>query len=256
MAEKIKPNSSFLSQEHITEQIQDDVQTKIDQAHIVTGVKVNGQSVITQENIAEITVPTKVSDLNNDAQYISGVSWGEVTGDILNQTDLKQQFQQTAESLATVIAEETIQRLSADRKETTERVDADDKLTTALNKEIQERTTAVATEIANRNTAINTAITNEATSREQAISTEIQERQSGDNALQTQIDAIESRTDVIDVVACYNKDNYPNPKPASDLVHYAGSISDKDVIKVLIDESHNKAVSYYRWHRLPILGDN
>ena len=71
-----------------------------------------------------------------------------------------------------------------------------------------------------------------------------------DNDLQSQIDTIESRTDVIDVVACYDYNNYEEPKPTSDIVHYntaSGKISDKDVVKVLIDETHNDTVSYYRY---------
>jgi len=67
--------------------------------------------------------------------------------------------------------------------------------------------------------------------------------------LQQQINTIEARSDVVDVVACYNYNNV-TPKPDSDIVHYdttSGKISNNDVVKVLIDETHSDAVAYYRW---------
>ncbi len=68
--------------------------------------------------------------------------------------------------------------------------------------------------------------------------------------LENQIETIEARSDVVDVVACYDYNSYEEPKPTSDIVHYdttGGKISNNDVVKVLIDETHNDAVAYYRW---------
>lgn len=57
------------------------------------------------------------------------------------------------------------------------------------------------------------------------------------DTLQTQIDAIVSKSDVVDVVGTYEQ-----------LLRYDTSkLKDKDVIKVLLDSTHNDARSYYRW---------
>lgn len=57
------------------------------------------------------------------------------------------------------------------------------------------------------------------------------------NDLQSQIDAISSSSDVVDVVGTYVQ-----------LQAYDTSrLSDNDIIKVLVDETHDDAISYYRW---------
>lgn len=77
---------------------------------------------------------------------------------------------------------------------------------------------------------MNTAISN-------AVDGEKTLRQNADNNLQSQIDAIVSATDVVDVVGTYTElQNYD-----------ASKLTDKDVIKVLQDSTHNNALSYYRW---------
>ena len=76
------------------------------------------------------------------------------------------------------------------------------------------------------NTAINTAVGNERTSRE-----------TSDVALQSQIDAITASSDVVDVVSTYQ-----------DLLNYSTtSLTEDDIIKVMQDESHSNAISYFRW---------
>ena len=58
-----------------------------------------------------------------------------------------------------------------------------------------------------------------------------------DSNLQQQIDAITSSTDVRDVVGTY-----------AELLAYDTSILfNNDVVKVLVDENKNNAISYYRW---------
>ncbi len=55
--------------------------------------------------------------------------------------------------------------------------------------------------------------------------------------LQSQIDGLESRSDVTDIVGSY-----------SQLISYpTGELVERDVILVLIDETRNDATSYYRW---------
>lgn len=75
-------------------------------------------------------------------------------------------------------------------------------------------------------TESDTALTNEATIRADA-----------DTNLQEQIDAISSASDVVDVVGTY-----------AELQAYDTSrLHDNDIIKVLTDETHDDAISYYRW---------
>ena len=84
------------------------------------------------------------------------------------------------------------------------------------------------------------------------LTTETANRTKGDTALQTQIDAINSRSDVVDVVAT-----------KADLDAYDKDITVDDIIKVLQDETQNDATSYYRntatakpytWELVGVLG--
>lgn len=70
------------------------------------------------------------------------------------------------------------------------------------------------------------------------IATEAETRDAADLNLQEQIDAISSASDVVDVVGTYAElQNYDTSK-----------LSDNDIIKVLTDEAHDDAISYYRWN--------
>ena len=71
----------------------------------------------------------------------------------------------------------------------------------------------------------------------QAISTETENRVNADNSLQGQIDAITSASDVVDIVGTYAE------LQAYDTQH----LKDNDVVKVLQDETHNDAMTYWRW---------
>lgn len=125
---------------------------------------------------------------------------------------------------------------SAVGAEATLRENADTALGGRIDQEITDRSEAeialggrIDGEITNRTNADNALGTR--------IDNEILARQGGDNNLQSQIDAINSRSDVIDVVATY-----------ADLQAYPTTgISDRDVIKVLSDETHSGALTYYRW---------
>lgn len=66
---------------------------------------------------------------------------------------------------------------------------------------------------------------------------EIQDRKDGDNNLQRQIDAINAGTDVVDVVGTKAElDSYQT-----------SSLTDRDIVKVLNDETQDGAQTYYRW---------
>ena len=70
----------------------------------------------------------------------------------------------------------------------------------------------------------------------QAISTETLNRQNADNNLQTQIDAIVSSSDVFDIVGTY-----------AELQAYdIATVPVNDIVKVLVDSTHNDAATYYR----------
>ena len=70
------------------------------------------------------------------------------------------------------------------------------------------------------------------------VATEAETRDAADLDLQGQIDAISSASDVVDVVGTY-----------AELQAYDTSkLSDNDIVKVLTDETHDDAISYYRWN--------
>lgn len=72
---------------------------------------------------------------------------------------------------------------------------------------------------------------------EDAVSAEASIRAGADRDLQSQIDAISSASDVVDVVGTY-----------AELQDYDTSkLSNNDIIKVLTDSTHDNAISYYRW---------
>jgi hypothetical protein len=69
-----------------------------------------------------------------------------------------------------------------------------------------------------------------------AISTETLNRQNADNDLQSQIDAIVSSSDVFDIVGTY-----------AELQAYdISTVPANDIIKVLVDDTHNNSATYYR----------
>lgn len=106
------------------------------------------------------------------------------------------------------------------------------------------QTTGQATDQVMSQKATTDAIANETSSRQNAdtalggrIDTEIHNRQVADIGLQSQIDAITSKSDVVDVVANY----------AALQAYDKSTLGDNDVIKVLDDETHQDALTYYRW---------
>lgn len=73
----------------------------------------------------------------------------------------------------------------------------------------------------------------------EAISSEAASREEADAKLQEQIDTLEASTDVKDVVGTYAElQAYPT-----------ATLGDNDIIKVLQDETHDGATTYYRWNK-------
>ena len=90
---------------------------------------------------------------------------------------------------------------------------------------------------ANADTQLSNAIAGEAQARETAISAEATARQTADTGLQTQIDAIVAGSDVKDIVGTY----------AQLQAYDTSTLGDRDIIKVLQDETHLDETTYYRW---------
>lgn len=103
-----------------------------------------------------------------------------------------------------------------------------------LTQEVNRATEAenqIATNLTNE---ISRATTKE-TDIDNRLASEISSRNTGDTNLQTQIDAINSRSDVVDVVAS-----------KAELLAYDKDITIDDIIKVLQDESQENSTAYYR----------
>lgn len=94
--------------------------------------------------------------------------------------------------------------------------------------------------------ALSDLTTDDKTSLVAAINSEKTRATGAENNLQDQIDAITSKSDVADVVSCYDRGSDTSK---TDIVHYnTAPLYDNDVIKVLIDETHDDATTYYRWN--------
>lgn len=76
------------------------------------------------------------------------------------------------------------------------------------------------------------------TGLDSALTTETENRESADNGLQSQIDAITASSDVKDIVGTH-----------ADLEDYdTSTLGNNDIIKVLQDETQNDQTTYYRWN--------
>lgn len=116
--------------------------------------------------------------------------------------------------------------------ETNAREEADANLQSA----VSDLTSDLTAETTARENAV-TALQNSVSTLQTGLSTETSERTAADNNLQGQIDALTSASDVVDVVGT---------KAALDSYDTSG-LTDKDIIKVLNDESDNNQTTYYRW---------
>ena len=88
-----------------------------------------------------------------------------------------------------------------------------------------------------KNPVENGVITRALNDLTEALEDETEARTDADSDLQSQIDAITSASDVVDIVDTY-----------ADLEDYdTSSLTDKDIIKVLEDETHGDETTYYRW---------
>lgn len=102
-------------------------------------------------------------------------------------------------------------------------------LGTELNAEVNARTQA--------DTTLTNAVNTKATIS--ALTAETTNRENADNELQSQIDAITSQSDVVDIVGTYAE------LQAYDTSH----LGNNDIVKVLTDSTHDNAPSYFRWNK-------
>jgi hypothetical protein len=72
-----------------------------------------------------------------------------------------------------------------------------------------------------------------------SVEDETTARQEADNEIWEEIEAIEASSDVVDIVGTY-----------ADLEDYdTSTLNDNDIIKVIADETHSDATTYYRWNK-------
>lgn len=90
--------------------------------------------------------------------------------------------------------------------------------------------------ITNNVSTLNTRITNEVSTLNGSVTNEATTRQNADNNLQSQIDAITSASDVFDIVGTY----------AELQAYNISTVPVNDIIKVLVDSTHNNSATYYR----------
>ena len=185
--------------------------------------------------------------------------WGDITGDIDNQTDLKEALDAKQDNLTQAQLDAVNSGINSTKVETYDGYQAQINTKasqSALETEAEARRQADSTLQGNidaEETArkasdkdIQDVLDGETLARQNAdtalggrIDTEIHDRQVADIGLQGQIDAITSKSDVVDVVATY-----------ADLQAYdTQHLGDNDVIKVLDDETHGDALTYYRWSK-------
>lgn len=105
-----------------------------------------------------------------------------------------------------------------------------------LSNTVSQNYTDLSNAITTSASAINSRIDSEVSTLNTAIGTETTNRQNADNNLQSQIDAIVSSSDVFDIVGTY-----------AELQAYdISTVPVNDIIKVLVDSSHDNSATYYR----------
>lgn len=225
----------------------------------------NAMYIYTSDGIP-VKVPTSITSYNDltDKPSINGV---ELEGDIsLEELGISDLIEESVASEATARAEADEALQDAIDAEEAARIAADRDIINSIptvndaTLTIQRNGTSVGTFTANSasDTTINVdvpiytsglindsgyvteaALSGYATDQdiEDAVSAEASIRADADRDLQSQIDAISSASDVVDVVGTYAElQNYDTSK-----------LSNNDIIKVLTDSTHDNAISYYRW---------
>ena len=214
-----------------------------DPANLTTTSKTNTVSAINelnankQNNITGAITTVLNNDLAGERVVISNAN-GKVAASDITISELNQLDGATS-NIQTQITNEVTARTQADSALTTRVNELDQK----ISDETTARTTAdteLGTRITNEVTRATTAesgLSTRITTVSDNLGTEVTARTNADSALQEQIDAITSKSDVVDVVGTKAAlDSYDTSK-----------LNNNDVIKVLKDESQSNATTYYRW---------
>lgn len=171
------------------------------------------------------------TEISNRAQAVSAVRREvELVADSVQQevADRQAAIEETLEAVDAVHTE--VEGVASELEDTAQELqDNIDDVLDAVNNEVANRQAAIVLVQGSINTTANTLTTK--------INTEAERRDEADRGLQAQIDTIESRADVVDVVAT---------KAALD-AYDKSKLTDQDVIKVLVDESQNNQSTYYRY---------
>ena len=202
-------------------------------------------------------VPTKVSELQNDADYQDGLEVAASISIHNTSTEAHPYIQGLITDEASIRAGETEALGVRIDNEVSTRASQTEALSISIGAETTAREEAVSlaittteaytdTHIASATTAINTTIgtlasltTTSTTDIVSAINSEVSDRQNADSNLQNQIDGLAAASDVKDIVGTY-----------ADLENYDTShLGNNDIIKVLTDETHSNQPSYYRYDK-------
>lgn len=212
-------------------------------ANLTTTSKTNTVSAINelnankQNNITGAITTVLNTDLVGERVVISNAN-GKVTASDIT-TDELNQLDGATSNIQTQITNEVNARTQADTALTTkvnelgQKIDAETTARTTADTELGTRITNEVTRATDAESGLDTRITTVSDN----LASEVTARKNADTALQEQIDAITSKSDVVDVVGTKAALNsYDTSK-----------LNDNDVIKVLKDESQSNATTYYRW---------
>ena len=201
--------------------------------------------------------PEKLSQLQNDTDFQDGADVAQSISAHNASTEAHPYIQGLIEGEVSVRASQTEALEVSIAQETSIRASQTEALAVSIGAETTAREEAISlaiqtteaytdTVVQGATTAINTTIgtlssltTTSTTDIVSAINSEVSDRQSADNNLQGQIDALSAASDVKDIVGTY-----------ADLENYDTShLGNNDIIKVLNDETHDNQPSYYRYNK-------
>ena len=218
------------------------------QENVIESIEVNGTAQTITSKTVNITVPTDTSDLTNGAGYITSASLPTVNnptitfqknGSTVESITLNQSNNETINfSIPTTASD--INAVPTSREINGHALTNDINLTYSDVGALSDTTTINDLTTTAQQNALNSGATTtnigQIATNTQAISDETTARENADLGLQQQIDAIVSSSDVFDIVGTY-----------AELQAYdISTVPVNDIIKVLVDSTHNNAATYYR----------
>ena len=218
------------------------------QENVIESIEVNGTAQTITSKTVDITVPTDTSDLTNGAGYITSASLPTVNnptitfqknGSTVESITLNQSNNETINfSIPTTASD--INAVPTSREINGHALTNDINLTYSDVGALSDTTTINDLTTTAQQNALNSGATTtnigQIATNTQAISDETTARENADLGLQQQIDAIVSSSDVFDIVGTY-----------AELQAYdISTVPVNDIIKVLVDSTHNNAATYYR----------